>query len=440
MRHPAARAVAGLRAAPARRDAATRSTSHSGGSRRATRTACSGSSPRNARGSPSAAFPVAEAPAGCAGARAGTTSPSSSASTRTSCGTSSRRTRTRRGCARGPRARRTRMSTGSRGPRGSPELPASGPCAGRSSGSSAASRRRRTSSASSPTSAPDVLLVTHLAELGSSQSDYVRAAARLGVHTGYPVFSWDNLTNKGLVHDAARAGAGLERPAGDGGRRAPGHPARARRASRAPRPTTTGSSGQPSRSREELCREVGLRADRPIILYVCSSHFIAPDEVGFIRRWVGALRAHGGALAEAGVIVRPHPRNAAQWGRVDPRLPQVAGLAPLRRGAARGVVAAELLRLDLPLRRRRRDQHERPDRERDRRPPGAHRPRGRVPRDPAGHAALPVPEGRRLRPPLRRPDDGGAPRRSSTRRFAAMPTQAATSASCGASSGRSDWT
>ena len=49
--------------------------------------------------------------------------------------------------------------------------------------------------------APDVVLVTHLAEFGSGQTDYVRAARRLGIHTGYPVFSWDNLTNKGLVHD-----------------------------------------------------------------------------------------------------------------------------------------------------------------------------------------------------------------------------------------------
>ena len=48
---------------------------------------------------------------------------------------------------------------------------------------------------------PDVLLVSHLAELGSIQVEYVRAAKRLGIHTGYPVFSWDNLTNKGIVHE-----------------------------------------------------------------------------------------------------------------------------------------------------------------------------------------------------------------------------------------------
>jgi hypothetical protein len=170
---------------------------------------------------------------------------------------------------------------------------------------------------------PDVLAVTHLAELGSSQSDYVRAAARLGRHTAYQVFSWDNLTNKGLVHDVPEltlvwnelqvdeAVDLQEIPRG--------------------RVKVTGASAwdhwfewTPSRSREDFCADVGLRADRPLVLYVCSSHFVAPDEVSFVRRWIAALRAHGGALAEAGVIVRPHPRNSAQWGRAELDEPQVA--------------------------------------------------------------------------------------------------------------------
>ena len=49
--------------------------------------------------------------------------------------------------------------------------------------------------------APDLVLVTPLVDLGSRQADWLRAAKRLGIRTGYPVFSWDNLTNKGLVRD-----------------------------------------------------------------------------------------------------------------------------------------------------------------------------------------------------------------------------------------------
>jgi hypothetical protein len=171
--------------------------------------------------------------------------------------------------------------------------------------------------------APDVLLVTHLAEFGSGQTDYVRAAKRLGIHTGYPVFSWDNLTNKGLVHDlpeqvivwndlqAAEAVELQGIPRG--------------------RVTVTGSSAYdhwfewaPSRTREQLCAEVGLRADRPILLYTCSSPFVAPKEVAFVRRWIRALRERGGPLGEAGVIVRLHPRNLAQWVDVSLDEPQAA--------------------------------------------------------------------------------------------------------------------
>jgi hypothetical protein len=49
---------------------------------------------------------------------------------------------------------------------------------------------------------------------------------------------------------------------------------------------------------------------------------VARNEVAFVRRWIAALRAHGGPLGEAGVIVRPHPRNATQWAHAeldDPR-------------------------------------------------------------------------------------------------------------------------
>ena len=157
---------------------------------------------------------------------------------------------------------------------------------------------------------PDVMLVTNLAR-DSVQVDYVRAAKRLGIHTGYPVFSWDNLTNKGLVHELpelvlvwndlqAEEAVSLHQIPRD-------------------RVRVLGAWSYdhwfgwgPSCSREKFCRKVGLRADRPIILYVCSSEFVAPDEVAFVRRWIGALRGHE-ELAEAGVLVRPHPRNASRW-------------------------------------------------------------------------------------------------------------------------------
>lgn len=164
---------------------------------------------------------------------------------------------------------------------------------------------------------PDVLVVTHLAR-DSVQADYVRAANRLGLHSAYPVFSWDNLTNKGLVHEIPEVVlVWNESQAKEAAELQDIPPDRVR---------VLGAwsydhwfDWQPSSSREEFAARVGLRADQPIVLYVCSSGFVARDEVAFVRRWLAALRSRGN---EAGVIVRPHPRNAAQWAGVELDDPQ----------------------------------------------------------------------------------------------------------------------
>jgi hypothetical protein len=167
---------------------------------------------------------------------------------------------------------------------------------------------------------PDVVIVTHLAR-DSTQVDFVRAAKRLGIHTVYPVFSWDNLSNKGLVHEPPELVLVWNELQADEAVELQSLPRE--------RVRVLGAwsydhwfDWKPERSRGEFCDVVGLRADRPIVLYVCSSSFVAPDEVAFVRRWIGELRRHGGALAETGVVVRPHPRNAAQWAGVSLDDPQ----------------------------------------------------------------------------------------------------------------------
>jgi hypothetical protein len=169
--------------------------------------------------------------------------------------------------------------------------------------------------------APDVVVATHLNEWGSPQSDYVRAAKRLGIRTAYLVFSWDNLTNKGLVRDAPErilVWNELQKAEAVELQHLP-----------AERVRLTGAPAydhwfdwQPRLMRDEFCAQIGLQTDRPIVLYVCSAQFVAANEVPFVRRWIAALRAHGGLLAEAGILIRPHPRNTAQWHGVelgDPR-------------------------------------------------------------------------------------------------------------------------
>ena len=48
---------------------------------------------------------------------------------------------------------------------------------------------------------PDVVLVTPLISLGSSQIDYLRAARALGIPTALCVWSWDHLSSKALIRE-----------------------------------------------------------------------------------------------------------------------------------------------------------------------------------------------------------------------------------------------
>jgi hypothetical protein len=82
---------------------------------------------------------------------------------------------------------------------------------------------------------------------------------------------------------------------------------------------------RPGTTREAFCKAAGdLDPARPIILYMCSSSFICPDEVAIVRRWLAALRASKSRLlASANIIVRPHPSHAQPWRDVE--LPQDGG-------------------------------------------------------------------------------------------------------------------
>jgi hypothetical protein len=171
---------------------------------------------------------------------------------------------------------------------------------------------------------PDVFMVTPLVGLASVQADFLRAAKRLGIRTAYPVLSWDNLSSKGLVRDVADLVLVWNEIQAEEARTLQGIPG--------DRIRVAGATSWDhwfdwpvGRTREEFCREVGLRADRPFILYVGSHQWVISDEVEFVRRWVTALRSHGGLLGDAGILVRPHPqRDSSEWGGAELDDPQVA--------------------------------------------------------------------------------------------------------------------
>ena len=163
----------------------------------------------------------------------------------------------------------------------------------------------------------DLLLITPLLYFGSRQVDYVRCVRRRGINSVLAVGSWDHLTTKGLIHelpDRIVVWNEMQRTEA-----AELHGARPEHV------VATGAQAydhwfgyEPSEEREPFCARIGLPAARPYLLYMCSSPFIAPYEVDVVRQWIRAIRDHAAEpLRSTGVLVRPHPQNAAQWTDVD---------------------------------------------------------------------------------------------------------------------------
>jgi hypothetical protein len=154
-------------------------------------------------------------------------------------------------------------------------------------------------------------------EFASSQVEYLKAARALGIRTGICVASWDNLTSKGLLRfvpervfvwneTQRREAVELHWMPAD-------------------RVVATGAArfdewfdARPARSRDDFMREVGLDPARPCLLYLCSSVFVAPDEVESVSRWIDAVRrSPDERLRTAGVLVRPHPKRLEPWREAD---------------------------------------------------------------------------------------------------------------------------
>jgi len=164
---------------------------------------------------------------------------------------------------------------------------------------------------------PDAVLVTPLVEPGSSQVDYLKAAAARGIPTALCVASWDNLTNKGAMRFVPSRVFVWNEAQREEAVTLHGVPS--------DRVVVTGAQmfdhwfdWRPSRSREDFCAQVGLDPLRPYILYLGSSFFIAPNEATFGKRWIAGLRGCDDAdVARAGILVRPHPSNGQQWRALD---------------------------------------------------------------------------------------------------------------------------
>lgn len=167
---------------------------------------------------------------------------------------------------------------------------------------------------------PDLVIVTPLVYLGSGQFEVLRAALAQGLRTAFAVGSWDHLSSKALIRDMPQRVFVWNEIQKVEAVRLHGVPA--------DRVVVTGAQcydqwfgRRPVRSREAFCRRVGLPADRPFILYVCSALFRgSPVEAGFVRRWVEQLReSRYPDVRRAAVLIRPHPARLREWEAVDLR-------------------------------------------------------------------------------------------------------------------------
>jgi hypothetical protein len=171
---------------------------------------------------------------------------------------------------------------------------------------------------------PDAVLVTPLVTDRCSQVDVVKSAQALGIPTALCVASWDHLTTKGLIRVQPDLVAVWNEEQKREALEFHDTPAE-RIVVTGAQPFDKWFTRRPT-PRGEFCRRVGLAADRPFILFVGSTASIsAPDaELRFVRRWIDAVRAHAD-LADVGILIRPHPYNAAHWAAVDlSDLPNVA--------------------------------------------------------------------------------------------------------------------
>jgi hypothetical protein len=158
---------------------------------------------------------------------------------------------------------------------------------------------------------PDVIAITPLIELGSEQADVVRVARTLGVPTALCAGSWDHLSSKGLIRAMPDRIVVWNQTQKREAIEMHGVPEGVI--------DVTGAQvfdewfdRHPVLEREPFCRKVGLDPAQPYVLYVCSALLEgSPAETEFLLRWIETLRATP-ALRHMGILVRPHPKRAAE--------------------------------------------------------------------------------------------------------------------------------
>lgn len=165
---------------------------------------------------------------------------------------------------------------------------------------------------------PDLFLITPLIFTQYGQFEMVKCAQKLGIPVGYMVFSWDNITTKGVIQQNPDAIFMWNEVQWQELSRFYNFDPKKMYLCGAPR-FDYFFEKKPSLSREEYCKSIGLDSSKNYILYLCSSNLVSETENEFVQQWLESIdRSLDRNVQDCNVLIRPHPKFRKQWETFTP--------------------------------------------------------------------------------------------------------------------------
>lgn len=165
---------------------------------------------------------------------------------------------------------------------------------------------------------PHVVICSPMNLRFSEETDYAKAAKKLGIPLAAITISWDNLSTKGLFHIEPDTLFVWNRYQLEDALTIQKIPRDKLSVAGSPFFDKWFSDEPEVLERRAFCRIVGLDAKRPILLYLGSSQNIAADESWFVRKVKEYFATSGkGGLDQVQILIRPHPANAKVFRKLE---------------------------------------------------------------------------------------------------------------------------
>lgn len=158
---------------------------------------------------------------------------------------------------------------------------------------------------------PDIVIASPYVFTQSIEIDFVRAAKKMNIKTAAMIYSWDNLTTKGILQcwpdqivvwnqNQIKELEGIH-----------GYPKSQVRALGAPS-LDFWFDYKNTIDKKTFLSQLGIYEDKVIVTYLCSSRTIAPDEQSFVDEFAETFYRQLDPQRYV-LLVRPHPENERTW-------------------------------------------------------------------------------------------------------------------------------